>query len=98
MASKRQHLASGTIGHAIIGDSSHGRSRTNRIWKKDRHLMKERVCLHLFHLQVPSSEYAPDGIDVTCPLSLDLVAMLEALPVKLLDEARPILAKDGINI
>ena len=94
----RQHLASGTIGHAIIGDSSHGRSRTNRIWKKDRYLMKERVCLHLYHLQVPSSEHAPDGIDVTCPLSLDLVTMLEALPVKLLDEARPILAKDGIHI
>ena len=60
--------------------------------------MKERVCLHLYHLQVPSSEHAPDGIDVTCPLSLDLVTMLEALPVKLLDEARPILAKDGIHI
>lgn len=95
----RQHLASGTIGHAIIGDSSHGRSRTNRIWKKDRHLMKERVCLHLFRLQVPPSEYAPSGIDVTCPLSSDLVTMLEALPmVKLLDDTRQILVKDGIYI
>jgi 23S rRNA-/tRNA-specific pseudouridylate synthase len=94
----RQHLASGTIGHAIIGDSSHGRSRTNRIWKKDRHLMKERVCLHLYHLQVPPSEYVPSGIDVTCPLSSDLVTMLEALPMELLDEARPILAKEGIHI
>lgn len=95
----RQHLASGAIGHAIIGDSSHGRSRTNRIWKKDRHLMKERVCLHLLRLQVPPSEYAPSGIDMTCPLSSDLVTMLEALPmVKLLDDARQILVKDGIYI
>jgi len=30
----RQHLASGTLGHAILGDSTHGRSRTNRIWRE----------------------------------------------------------------
>jgi 23S rRNA-/tRNA-specific pseudouridylate synthase len=65
----RQHLASGTIGHAIIGDSSHGRSRTNRIWKKTRHLVKERVCLHLCRLQLPPADYTPDGIDVTCSLA-----------------------------
>ena len=94
----RQRLSSGTLGHAIIGDSSHGRSRTNRTWKKERHLMKELVCLHLSRLQVPPSEYVPSGIDVTCPLASDLLTMLEALPVKLLDAARPILAQDGIHI
>lgn len=30
----RQHLASGTLGHAILGDTTHGRSRTNRIWRE----------------------------------------------------------------
>ena len=94
----RQHLASGSIGHAILGDSSHGRSRTNRIWKKKRHLMKERVCLHLSRLHLPPSEYVPDGIDVTCPLAPDLIAMLRALPTELLDAARPILAEEGITI
>jgi len=94
----RQHLASGTIGHAILGDSSHGRSRTNRIWKKKRHLMKERVCLHLSRLRLPPSEYVPDGIDVTCPLPPDLITILEALPMELLDAARPILAEEGIRI
>ena len=92
----RKHLASGTIGHAILGDSSHGRSRTNRIWKKKRHLMKERVCLHLARLQLPATEYlqAENGIDVTCPLPPDLAKMLKAMPKQLLDEARPILEKE----
>jgi 23S rRNA-/tRNA-specific pseudouridylate synthase len=94
----RQHLASGTIGHAILGDSSHGRSRTNRIWKKKRHLMKERVCLHLSRLYMPPTEYAPDGIDVTCPLAPDLEKMLEMLPMELLDAARLILAEEGIHV
>ena len=94
----RQHLASGTIGHAILGDSSHGRSRTNRIWKKKRHLMKERVCLHLSRLYMPPTEYAPDGIDVTCPLALDLAKMLEMMPMELLDAARRILAEEGIHV
>ena len=96
----RQHLASGTIGHAILGDSSHGRSRTNRIWKKNRHLMKERVCLHLGRLQLPATEYVQEvnGIDVTCPLPPDLTKMLEAMPKQLLDEARPILEREVGNV
>jgi len=94
----RQHLASGTIGHAILGDSSHGRSRTNRLWKKKRHLMKERTCLHLARIQLPVSEYAPEGIDVACPLPPDLMKMLRYMPRGLVEEARPILSKEGISI
>ena len=95
----RQHLSSGKIGHAILGDSSHGRSRTNRLWKRKRHLMKERVCLHLSRLRLPATaEYSPDGIDATCPLPSDLMKLLKALPHELLDEARPVLAKEGIII
>ncbi len=95
----RQHLASGTIGHAILGDSSHGRSRTNRIWKKKRHLMKERVCLHLSRIQLPPTEFSPNGIDVKCPFPPEMMKMLRALPAELLDTARPIIfAETGLII
>lgn len=90
----RQHLAG--IGHAIIGDSSHGRSRTNRVWKKERKLRKERTCLHLCRIQLPATEYTP-SIDVSCPLSTDLMEMLNEIPV-LLGDTRAILAQDGIQI
>jgi 23S rRNA-/tRNA-specific pseudouridylate synthase len=96
----RQHLASGMIGHAILGDSSHGgRTRTNRIWKKKRHLMKERVCLHLARVQLPQTEYSQGGIDIACPLPPDLLKMLNVKGMReLLDEARPILTQEGINL
>lgn len=90
----RQHLSS--IGHGIIGDSSHGGSRTNRIWKKHRKLLKERTCLHLCRVQLPATEVSPNS-DVSCPISSDLMDMLEQIP-ELLDEARPILAEEGINL
>ena len=94
----RQHMASSDIGHAILGDSSHGRSRTNRHWKRKRHLAQERTCLHLSRLQLPATEYTPEGIDITCPLPSDLAKMIKYFPEKLLEEARPILAKEGIHI
>ncbi|KAL9187288.1 hypothetical protein ACHAXT_001391 [Thalassiosira profunda] len=94
----RQHLASGKIGHAILGDNSHGgRTRTNRIWKRRRGLMKGRVCLHLARVQLPATEY--EGIDTSCPLSPDLVKMLSSTEMsELLQRARPILAEEGIQI
>lgn len=96
----RQHLASGAIGHAILGDSSHGgRTRANRIWKKKRNLMKERVCLHLARVELPETEHSPGGVDVSCPLPPDLARMLKAKGMReLLDEARPILGKEGIVV
>ena len=93
----RQHLSSGTIGHAILGDSSHGRSRTNRIWKKNRYLTKERTCLHLTRIQLPPTEYAPNGIDISCPLTPDLEKIMNGIP-GILDEVRPILLEEGISI
>lgn len=93
----RQHLSSGTIGHAILGDSSHGRSRTNRIWKKKRHMMKERTCLHLVRVQLPATEYTPGGIDVKCPLPDDLNKMLSEMP-ELLLEVKSQLLEEGIEI
>lgn len=92
----RQHLSSGTLGHAILGDSSHGRSRTNRLWKKNYNLMKERVCLHLIRLQVPATDFT-DDIDVSSPLPPDMKNMLRNFP-DLMEQSRPILAKEGINV
>jgi hypothetical protein len=91
----RQHLSG--LGHPIIGDSSHGRSRTNRIWKKERKLMKERTCLHLSRVQLPASEYTPT-IDVSSPLSQDMVDMLNEIPQLLMEKARSILEEESILI
>jgi len=94
----RQHLASGTLGHAILGDSSHGRSRTNRVWKTGRRLPKERTCLHLARVTLPKTEYTPDGVDVVCPLPGDLRAVLDGLPEDLVEEARMVLREEGVDI
>ena len=94
----QQHLASGTIIHTKLGDSSHGRSWTNRIWKKNRHLMTDHTCLHLSWVQLQVTEYSPELIEVSCPLFPNLVKMLNVIPPGLFDEARAILAKEGINI
>ncbi len=93
----RQHLASGTVGHAILGDSTHGRSRTNRIWKKERGLMKERTCLHLMKIELPETKFSPNGIKCTCPLPRDLFHVLKTIPV-LLERAKPILLQEGLII
>ena len=53
----RQHLSSSSLGHAILGDSVHGYSRTNRIWKKKRNMEKQRTCLHLARVKIPRSEF-----------------------------------------
>lgn len=60
--------------------------------------MKERVCLHLCRLQLPPTTYSPDGIDVSCPLAPDLEKILKVMPGSLIEDARPILAKEGIQI
>ena len=92
-------MSSGAIGHAILGDSSHRRSRTNRIWKKKQHLMEERVCLHLSWLELPATTvYSSNGIDVTCPLPSDLRKMLKVMPTEFLEEAIPVLTNEAINI
>ncbi|KAL7530682.1 hypothetical protein ACHAWF_003475 [Thalassiosira exigua] len=97
----RQHLASGSIGHAILGDASHGgRTRTNRLWKKQRGMIKGRVCLHLARAELPITPYSRGGIDVTCPLSDDLRRMLGGSEEmrKMWEEARPILAEEGLSM
>lgn len=92
----RQHLASGFIGHAILGDSSHGRTRTNRIWKKEFGMKQERVCLHLARIQTPPCNSAPNGIDVICPLADDMMDILNQIP-NLVESATSELIEEGLG-
>jgi tRNA pseudouridine65 synthase len=92
----RQHLASGFLGHAILGDSSHGRTRTNRIWKRECGMKQERVCLHLVRVQIPPCNSAPNGIDVMCPLADDLLDILKQTP-ELVESAIPRLIEEGLE-
>lgn len=91
----RQHLASGFVGHAILGDSSHGRKRTNRVWKNEFGMKGEMICLHLTHVHIVPSEYASDGIDVKCPLSIDMMSILDQIP-ELLKCSRSVLEEEGL--
>lgn len=71
----RRHLNG--LSHPILGDSTHGNSRTNREWRSQRGLANERTCLHLVRLQLPPNEYCPNGMNVTCPLAPDMMTLLE---------------------
>ena len=53
----RRHLNG--LSHPILGDSSHGNSRTNREWRKDRDLPGARLCLHLCRISLPATDRTP---------------------------------------
>ena len=91
----RQHCM--LMGHPILGDSTHGLSRTNRIWREKRAMHKERVCLHLARVDLPPTELTPDGIQASCPIPNDMKAMIEtAMPSLLTGEAKQVLEDAGV--
>ena len=90
----RRHLNG--LSHPILGDSSHGNSRTNREWR-DRGLPNERFCLHLARIQVPATELT-DQIDVTCPLPKDMSMIINKYLPDVLSETRSLLESEGIII
>jgi len=92
----RRHLNG--LSHPILGDTSHGSSKTNREWKERRNMPGERTCLHLARLELPPNEAAPDGIDVCCPLEGDMMRMMEVYLPQVLQEAEPMLAEEGIRL
>ena len=92
----RQHLAN-SLGHPILGDSTHGLSRTNRIWR-DRGMMKERVCLHLAHVELPPSEYSPQGISSICPIPNDMMDLIKSQMPNLLENTISLLLEEGCII
>ena len=50
----RRHLNG--LSHPILGDSTHGNSRTNRSWRRHGGLPGERMCLHLAHMRLPPTD------------------------------------------
>lgn len=91
----RRHLNG--LSHPILGDSSHGGSKTNQEWRK-RGLAGERTCLHLLQLILPPTDYTPDGIHAFCPLADDMMEMLETHLPQVLEDAQPILLQEGISL
>ncbi|KAG7364539.1 pseudouridine synthase [Nitzschia inconspicua] len=93
----RKHLNG--LSHPIIGDSSHGNSKTNREWRERWGLIPERTCLHLLHLQLPSTEACPQGISVTSSVAPDIMHMLQNhfLP-DVLEEALTSLREEGLSL
>lgn len=92
----RRHLHG--LSHPILGDTTHGASKTNREWKEQRNLPGERICLHMARMQLPSTDAVPEGIDVACPMLDDMLNILKVYAPDLLEEARPVLAQEGIIV
>ena len=90
----RKHLNG--LSHPILGDATHGNSRTNREWKERYHLPAERTCLHLSQLILGPTEVCPEGIHVSCPLASDMMTLLRDHLPTVLAQAIPILEQEGI--
>jgi 23S rRNA-/tRNA-specific pseudouridylate synthase len=105
----RRHLNG--LSHPILGDSSHGNSKVNRMWRCRYGMLPERTCLHLARLQIrvggndiAGSAHPPTvpviktkwEIDVACPLAPDMKRMLERHLPTVLEEALPVFQEEGI--
>ena len=90
----RKHLNG--LSHPILGDTTHGSSRTNREWKELRNMPSERTCLHLSQMKIGVTEVCPNGIHVTCPLASDMMTLLHDHLPNVLSTAIPILKEEGI--
>jgi tRNA pseudouridine65 synthase len=94
----RRHLNG--LSHPILGDSSHGNSKVNREWREQRGLSGERICLHLLHMSLPPDKiYIPNGINAFCPLSDDMMKILQTHLPSVLEVAEKILQEEeGISL
>lgn len=91
----RKHLNG--LSHPIIGDSTHGNTKTNKEWRDKWGLQPERTCLHLLKLELPPTSVTPNGISVIDALPPDIMSMLQehCLP-EFLEEAEKALAEEGL--
>lgn len=91
----RKHLNG--LSHPIIGDSTHGNTKTNREWREKWGLQPERTCLHLLKLELPPTLVTPNGISVIDALPADIMDMLKehCLP-EFLEEAEKALKEEGL--
>ncbi|KAL3907690.1 MAG: hypothetical protein SGILL_008770, partial [Bacillariaceae sp.] len=92
----RKHLHG--LSHPIIGDSSHGNSKTNREWRKKWGLPAERTCLHLLQLQLPPTCVSPGGISVNSSIPSDMMKMMEHLLPEVVEDARIALEEEGLRM
>ena len=58
----RRHLNG--LSHPILGDSTHGNSRTNRAWRVQGGLPGARMCLHLARIELPPTAVTMGGRSV----------------------------------
>ena len=91
----RRHLNG--LSHHILGDGTHGCSKTNKEWKEKRNISPGRLFLHLARLQIPATKFTPI-IDCPCPIPLDMLQLLEDYAPNVLREALPVLEEEGIKI
>ena len=91
----RRHLNG--LSHPILGDSTHGISKVNQEWRKERGLANERICLHLLQLIVPPTECTPSGIHANCPLADDMMELLETHLPEVLERAERILLEEDLS-
>lgn len=91
----RRHLNG--LSHPILGDSTHGNSRTNREWRS-RGLPGERICLHLARMQLPPTSFIPSGLDVRSPIADDMMMLLRDHLPEVLLEAQSELKDEGIML
>ena len=88
----RRHLNG--LSHPILGDSSHGNTRENRLWRTERGFPGARLALHLCRLEVPATAYTP-AVDVSCPLPADLRWQVQTHMGGVLAESRAFLAAEA---
>jgi len=89
----RRHLNG--LSHPILGDTLHGSSPINRLWREKFGLPAERICLHLGRVVIPPTDYT-NHLDVRCPLPSDMLLILQNHLPQVLEEAKPILQGEGI--
>lgn len=61
-------------------------------------MMKERVCLHLAHVELPPSEYSPQGISSICPIPNDMMDLIKSQMPNLLENTISLLLEEGCII
>lgn len=60
--------------------------------------LTERICLHLARLQLPPTEAAPEGIDVSSPIYEDMLKMLRDYAPDVLEKSLHVLQEEGILV
>lgn len=72
----RRHLNG--LSHPILGDTTHGCSKTNKLWRGERNVLRsERIMLHLARLELPAVPgLLPEPLDISCPLPSDMTGLI----------------------